>query len=60
MKNPVPIRGMKGTLYDVQCRGDNDSYDYRMLVVEYQSEGTNHAIAIGRHGPEQLEKCPSD
>lgn len=59
MKNPVPVRGMKGTLYDVQCRGDSDSYDYRMLIVEYQrGDGIDQAVAIGRYGPEQLEKCP--
>ena len=52
MKNPTAVRGMNATLFDVECRGDSDSYDYRMLFVEFTDvEGRQQALVIGRHGP---------
>jgi len=58
MKNPIAVRGMNATLFDVQCSGDSNSFDYRMLFVEFADhEGKQQALMIGRFGPEPLVKC---
>ena len=58
MKNPTAVRGMNATLFDVECRGDSSSFDYRLLFVEFTDfDGRQRALVIGRYGPEPLEKC---
>jgi hypothetical protein len=59
LRNPVPVRGMDATLYDVSCRGDSLNYEYRTMIGHYSDEqGKQRAFMIGRFGPAELERCP--
>lgn len=65
MTNPVSIRGMNATLYDVQCTGDTASYEMRMLFKEYvDAAGRDRMLALSSRGPHledegavELHKC---
>lgn len=58
LSNPVTVRGMKGILFDVQCRGDSSTYVYRMLFLEFADEqDIERALVIRQYGAEDLERC---
>jgi hypothetical protein len=61
LSRPVRVEGMNGILFDVACRGDSASYDYRMLFLEFVDDtGQDSALIIRNHGAEQLERCQED
>lgn len=58
IENPTEVRGMNATLYDVECRDDSSSFDYRMLFLEFTDvEGRQRALVIGHYGPASLESA---
>ena len=58
MNNPVSVRGLNATLYDVVCRGDWGGYEHRMLFMKYaDGDGNQRALAVGPNGSEELERC---
>lgn len=58
MINPVPVRDMNATLFDVVCAGDSSSRSYRMFFHEFvDANGSRQAVMIREAGPEKLERC---
>lgn len=58
MENPVQVRGLDATLFDVTCRGDSGtSYD-RLMILRTRTETGRTVFAIGANGPERLIPCP--
>lgn len=59
LTNPVDIRGMDATLYDVDCRGDWGGYEQRMLFMRRgTSTGVEQAMSLDlRFGYRELERC---
>lgn len=59
MRNPVAIRGLDATLFDVSCKGDYGGIEYRMIMGEYDDgQGNRKAYIVRPDGPEELERCP--
>ena len=60
MSNPVPVRGLDATLYDVSCKGDWGGLEYRMMLGKHENEdGSQRAYIVKPSGPEELERCAS-
>ena len=59
ISNPVAIRGLDATLFDVSCKGDWGGLEYRMIVGEFDDgQGNRRAYIVRPDGPEELERCP--
>jgi hypothetical protein len=57
MSNPVNVRDMDAVIYDVTCSGDWGSRSFRMFISRYVSGDDVKAVAVGEHGPDELERC---
>ena len=59
LTNPVSVRDMEATLYDVVCRGDwmeGGSISNRLMLIEQSSDQTR-MFAISKYSVTQLERC---
>ena len=57
MNTPVDVRGLEARLYDVRCAGDNGVFEFRMMLMEYVTDGTRRALAIDNFGAIELQRC---
>ncbi|MEC7963166.1 MAG: hypothetical protein VX201_07835 [Pseudomonadota bacterium] len=59
LTNPVSVRDMEATLFDVVCRGDwmeAGSMSSRLMIIKQASDQTR-MFAIGENSVTQLERC---
>jgi hypothetical protein len=58
MNNPISVRGLNATLYDVVCTGDSNSYQQRMLFMKYKDDqGNEKAMTLSPTGVNELQRC---
>lgn len=58
MRNPVNVIGLGAKLFDVSCRGDNGSFDERMMFMTFRTaDGEEKGLVVTPSGPRELVKC---
>ena len=57
MENPVTVRGMDATLWDVTCRGDDGTGSYRLMMAWLSVDGRRSLLAVRTDRAEFLERC---
>jgi hypothetical protein len=58
LSNPVSVRGMDATLYDVTCRGEWGSRTQRELFMLYRDTDDQERLLMVRpNGAAELERC---
>ena len=58
MKNPVKVRGLDATLFDVSCVGDSANTEQRMLFMIYRDDGgETQGLVVAASGPQNLVRC---
>lgn len=56
-QNPVAVRDMNATLYDVACKGDWGSKKERYFVSFLPSNSGQQAVVVTPDSVERLEQC---
>ena len=60
LTEPTQVSGMDGVLYNVVCEGDHleRPSKERILLLKYKDDdGKPRAMAVGKHGVEELVRC---
>lgn len=58
MSNPVSVRGLDATLFDVTCRGEWGSRTQRELLMLYRdTDDQDRLLMVRPNGVAELERC---